>query len=190
MSSSSFPLGRSNNLIVSSVKLGTEQEGAALQLLQLLSPLDTWQEVTPHSIYGNIQRLHAEGYGMQLELLKRTKRLLTWSTPLPCWLPPCTAHTSACRSLRSETKRRIFSSKNETWLRSYPGTGLSSIINNHFQQQTAYSVQRTHQKMLKSCFSSMHQGHISPIPASLCKGKERGKGHQTQPQLWSFHVTT
>lgn len=41
--------------------------------LHLLSLLSTWQKVASHSVYRNIQKLHTKCYGMQLELLQRTK---------------------------------------------------------------------------------------------------------------------
>lgn len=92
-----------------SVKLGTEREDASLHLL---SPLRTWQEVTSPSVYRNIQKLHTKCYEMQLELQKRKEMVLTLSAPPPWWLPPGTAQMSACRSLHSETKNRMLSSKN------------------------------------------------------------------------------
>lgn len=108
---------------------------------------------------------------------KEQKWLLTLSTPLPWWLPPGTALTSACRSLRSETKNIMLSSNSIT--------KLSSIINNNFQQQIAYSVQRTPHKCFEVNFllSKTHWGlNIFHSTLQLSEGKEWEKLLTTNPQ--------
>lgn len=137
--------------------------------------------VTSHSVYQIIQCLYTQHHKTQLECRREQKWFLTLSIPLPWWLPPGTAPTSACRFLHSATKNIMLSSKNERHLRSYPIKDIyNSIINNHFQQQKACSVQRTQKKCLKvylqentSRLQHIQRGYGCPISEGI-QGRSDG----------------